>query len=64
MLTIYVPSNKQSKAWEVFNGVMKTWPEQIETESNIVATDPKANSMFWGFVNNNLEMVIINYYNY
>ena len=57
MLTIYVPSNKQSKAWEVFKGVMKTWPEQIQTESNIVATDPKANSMFWGFVGNNLSLV-------
>ncbi len=29
MLTIYAPfNNKNSKAYEVFNGVQKSWPEQ------------------------------------
>ena len=30
MLTIYAPfNNPNSKAWEVFNGVEKTWPEKV-----------------------------------
>jgi hypothetical protein len=58
MLTIYAPfSNKKSKAWEVFNGVEKSWPDQITKLDNAVETDPLSNSMFWGFVGNNREMV-------
>ena len=58
MLTIYVPfNNLKSKAWEVFTGVMKSWPEPYQTLDNIKATDPLANAMFWGFVNNNLNLV-------
>ena len=58
MLTIYVPSNNiKSKAWEVFNGVMKSWPDQHQTLDNSRANDPLPNAMFWGFVNNNREMI-------
>jgi hypothetical protein len=58
MLTIYAPfNNKNSKAWEVFDGITHTWPEQVQTLDNLVEVDPKDNSMFWGFVNNNLEMI-------
>ena len=58
MLTIYSPSsNKNSKAWEVFNGVEKSWPDQITKLDNAVETDPVGNSMFWGLVGNNREMV-------
>ena len=58
MLTIYAPfNNPNSKAWEVFNGVKKSWPEQIVVNDNSVAIEPLANSMFWGFVNNNLALV-------
>ena len=58
MLTIYAPfNNKNSKAWEVFDGVEKAWPDQITKLDNAVETDPVGNSMFWGFVGNNREMV-------
>jgi hypothetical protein len=58
MLTIYAPfSNEKSKAWEVFTGVEKSWPDQIAKLDNGVETDPVPNSMFWGFVGNNREMV-------
>ena len=58
MLTIYAPlKNKKSKAWEVFNGVKKSWPEQVVVNDNSIATEPLSNSMFWGFVNRNLELV-------
>ena len=58
MLTIYAPfNNKNSKAWEVFNGVDKSWPDQITKLDNATETEPVDNSMFWGFVNNNLELV-------
>ena len=58
MLTIYVPSkNTKSKAWEVLNGVEKSWPDQITKLDNAVETDPVSNSMFWGLVGNNREMV-------
>ena len=50
-------SNTKSKAWEVFNGVQKSWPDQITKLDNAVESEPVSNSMFWGFVNNNLEMV-------
>ena len=58
MITIYAPfSNPKSKAWEVFNGVKKSWPEQVNLLDNAVETEPKSNSMFWGFVGNNRQMV-------
>ena len=57
MLTIYAPfSNTNSKAWEVFNGVEKSWPEQVKVLDN-TAVDVLPNSMFWGFVNNNMALV-------
>ena len=57
MLTIYAPfNNPNSKAWEVFNGVEKSWPEQVKVLDN-TATDVLPNSMFWGFVNNNMALV-------
>ena len=57
MLTIYAPfNNPNSKAWEVFNGVKKSWPEQVTVLDN-TAIDALSNSMFWGFVNNNLQLV-------
>lgn len=57
MLTIYSPSNKTSKAWEVFNGVKVAWPEPVQFKDNSRENEPLPNSMFWGFVGNNLEMV-------
>ena len=58
MLTIYAPfNNKKSKAWEVFNGVKQSWPEQVSTLDNSTATEPMSNSMYWGFVNNNMQMI-------
>tara|TARA_Y100000592_G_scaffold101078_1_gene185218 strand:- start:1014 stop:1826 length:813 start_codon:yes stop_codon:yes gene_type:complete len=58
MLTIYAPfNNPKSKAWEVFNGVKKSWPDQHQLKDNSQETDPVANSMYWGFVNNNLQLV-------
>ena len=58
MLTIYAPfNNRKSKAWEVFDGVKESWPEQISLQDNSIAIDPVANSMFWGFVNNNLSLI-------
>ena len=57
MLTIYAPfNNPNSKAWEVFNGVEKSWPEQVKVLDN-TAVDVLPNSMFWGFVNNNMALV-------
>ena len=58
MLTIYAPTNNtNSKAYEVFDGVTKQWPDQVQIKSNATETEPLDNSMFWGFVNNNLGMV-------
>ena len=58
MLTIYAPlNNKKSKAWEVFNGIKKSWPDQIQILDNASETDPIDNAMFWGFVGNNRQMV-------
>ena len=58
MLTIYAPfNNPNSKAWEVFNGVEKSWPDQITKLDNATETDPVSNSMFWGLVNNNGALV-------
>ena len=51
MLTIYAPyNNKNSKAWEVFNGVQKSWPEQVVVNDNSIATEPLPSSMFWGLL--------------
>jgi hypothetical protein len=58
MLTIYAPSNKpNSKAWEVFNAVERSWPDQIQKLNNATENEPVSNSMFWGFVNNNRSMI-------
>ena len=57
MLTIYSPPNKQSKAWEVFNGIKASWPEAVQFKDNSQENEPLPNSMFWGFVNNNLGMI-------
>ena len=58
MLTIYAPfNNKNSKAWEVFDGFKKSWPDQVQILNNAVENNPVPNSMFWGFVNNNKEMI-------
>ena len=58
MLTIYTPlDNPKSKAWEVFTGIMKSWPDNYQILDNSRATDPLDNAMFWGFVNNNLALV-------
>ena len=58
MLTIYAPiNNLNSKAWEVFNGVKKSWPEKVSIVDNSVEIEPVSNSMFWGFVNNNMALV-------
>ena len=58
MLTIYAPfNNKNSKAYEVFNGVQKSWPDQTKMLDNQTEIEPVANSMFWGFVGNNRSMV-------
>ena len=58
MLTIYAPfNNKNSKAYEVFDGVQKSWPEETKLLDNQTEIEPIANSMFWGFVGNNRAMV-------
>jgi hypothetical protein len=58
MLTIYAPfKNKKSKAWEVFKGVQKSWPDQVTVLDNATQSHAADNSMFWGFVANNLQMV-------
>ena len=58
MLTIYAPfNNRKSKAWEAFKGIEKSWPERVEVMDNKKEHEPRPNSMFWGFVGNNLEMV-------
>ena len=39
MLTIYAPTNNlKSKAWEVFSGVLKSWPKQTNCLDNSKAT--------------------------
>ena len=58
MLTIYAPfNNQQSKAWEVFNGIKKSWPDSHQILDNIKMTEPVSNAMFWGLVNNNLKLI-------
>lgn len=57
MLTIYAPSNKpNSKCWEVFNGVSKTWPTATEIKDN-AGTELFSPAMFWGLVNNNTNLI-------
>ena len=44
MLTIYAPfNNKNSKAWEVFNGVEKSCPAQVVIKANSTENDPEPN---------------------
>ena len=58
MLTIYAPQdNQKSKCWEVFKGIEKTWPDTVQVKNNAVLEEAVNNSMFWGFVNNNLKMI-------
>jgi len=57
MLTIYAPSDSpKSKCWEVFNGIQRTWPTKTEIKNNL-DTDAKSPAMFWGFINNNINLV-------
>ena len=61
MLTIYAPSNKpESKCWEVFNGIKKTWTTETKTLDNTATetfNSPLDEYMFWGFTGNNLNLV-------
>jgi hypothetical protein len=58
MLTIYAPQdNPKSKCWEVFKGIEKTWPDQVQIRNNTHIEEPSTNSMFWGFVNRNLDLI-------
>ena len=66
MLTIYAPLNKpNSKCWEVFEGIKKTWPYRVIVRDNTHGVDPNVwmapapefESMFWGFVNTNRMLV-------
>ena len=44
MLTIYAPfKNKNSKAWEVFDAVEKSWPDQVTKLDNTEETEPVSN---------------------
>ena len=57
MLTIYAPiENTNSKCWEVFNGVKQTWPTEVIIKNN-TENSAEAAAMFWGFVNNNINLV-------
>jgi len=60
MLTIYAPSDKpQSKCWEVFNGIQKTWPDtpiQIKDNDKPYYRE-NSEVMFWGLVNNNTNII-------
>jgi hypothetical protein len=59
MLTIYAPKHSsRSKCWEVFNGIKHTWPQEVQIKDNSkMDHDPPTNSMFWGFVNYNLDII-------
>jgi hypothetical protein len=58
MLTIYAPSNNpNSKCWRVFNGVKESWPDEVSFKDNSVFKLPNAPAMFWGFVNNNTQLI-------
>ena len=57
MLTIYATLDKpKSKCWEVFDGIKKTWPDSVSVKNN-TDTDATSPAMFWGFVNNNINLV-------
>jgi len=57
MLTIYAPlGNTKSKCWEVFNGVKQTWPSEVIIKNN-TENSADAPAMFWGLVNNNINLV-------
>lgn len=60
MLTIYAPIDKpQSKCWEVFNGIQKSWPDQdikIKDNSKPFYRED-SDYMFWGLVNNNKNII-------
>jgi hypothetical protein len=60
MLTIYAPSDRpQSKCWEVFNGIQKTWPDtpvQIKDNDKPYYRE-NSDTMFWGLVNNNTNII-------
>tara|TARA_S200002703_G_C3796150_1_gene245792 strand:+ start:1687 stop:2505 length:819 start_codon:yes stop_codon:yes gene_type:complete len=60
MLTIYAPSDKpDSKCWEVFKGVQKTWKEPVKIADNSITyfLNDDSQSMFWGLVNNNTNLI-------
>ena len=60
MLTIYAPSDKpNSKCWEVFKGIQKTWKEPIKIADNSLTyfLNDDSQSMFWGLVNNNTNLI-------
>ena len=60
MITIYAPSNNPtSKCWEVFNGIMKTWPSGTKVVDNSMNyfLNNDTESMFWGLVNNNTNLI-------
>ena len=57
MLTIYAPSDKpNSKCWKVFDGIKKTWPANVVIRNNN-ETSVISPAMFWGFVNNNIDLL-------
>jgi hypothetical protein len=57
MLTIYAPTDKpQSKCWRVFDGIKQSWPEAVTVIDNS-ASEATAPAMFWGFVNNNTQLI-------
>lgn len=60
MLTIYAPSDKpKSKCWEVFNGIKETWPSTVKIADNSIPywLNDDNDSMFWGLVNNNTNLL-------
>jgi hypothetical protein len=60
MLTIYAPSNKpQSKCWEVFKGIQTSWPSAVKIADNSLPyyLNDDNDSMFWGLVNNNTNLI-------
>ena len=58
MLTIYAPKNNpSSKCWRVFNGIKESWPDTVTIDNNSTLSLPVAPAMFWGFVNNNTQLI-------
>lgn len=57
MLNIYAPNDKStSKCWEVFNGIKQSWPATVTIKNNLDYS-AAAPAMFWGFVNNNINLI-------